>query len=73
MYAFAYIGRLLLAGIFLISGKSKLVSGVSNFRKALADFGVPRFLAVPLGFVLPVVEVVTACLLLPSASAWWCA
>jgi peroxiredoxin len=39
--------------------------------QALADFGVPKYLVVPLSFALPVVELVIACLLLPSASAWW--
>jgi uncharacterized membrane protein YphA (DoxX/SURF4 family) len=71
MYAFSYIARLLLVGVFLVAGISKLASGVSNFRKALADFGVPTFLVAPLSFILPAVELIIACLLLPSASAWW--
>lgn len=71
MYAFSYVARLLLAAVFVVAGISKLLSGVSNSRKALADFGVPRFFVVPLSFILPVVELVIACLLLPSASAWF--
>jgi thiol-disulfide isomerase/thioredoxin/uncharacterized membrane protein YphA (DoxX/SURF4 family) len=71
MYVFSYVARLLLSAVFLVAGISKLVSGVSNFRKALADFGVPTPFVVPLSFILPVVELVIACLLLPSASAWF--
>jgi hypothetical protein len=39
MYVFSYLARLVLAGVFLVAGTSKLFSGVSNSRKTLADFG----------------------------------
>lgn len=71
MLVFSYIARLLLAGVFLISGTSKLISGFSNSRKTLADFGIPKLFLVPFGFLLPVVELVTGCLLLPGTSAWF--
>ena len=71
MDVFSGLARLLLAGVCFFAGISKLVSGVYNFRKALADFGLPKFLVAPLSFALPVVEIATASLLLPSASAWF--
>jgi hypothetical protein len=49
MYVFSCLARLLLAGVFLVASISKLVSGVSSFRKALADFGVPAFLVLNIG------------------------
>ncbi len=48
MYVFSYLARLLLAGVFLTAGTSKLISGVANSRKTLADFGVPKRFLVPL-------------------------
>ena len=71
MLVFSYLARVLLAGVFLISGTSKLISGFSNSRKTLADFGVPKFFVGPLSFVLPIVELMIGCLLLPGTSAWF--
>lgn len=71
MDVFSYLARVMLAGVFLVAATSKLLSGFSNFRKALADFGVPTFFVVPLSVLLPVVELIIAVLLLPSTSAWF--
>ena len=66
---------LLLARIFLA-----LVFGVAGFAKAarparsrrmLIEFGVPDWLAMPLGWSLPFVEILVALALLPLVSAWW--
>jgi hypothetical protein len=48
--------RLLLAGLFLVAGDSKLRGGLTNSRKSLADFGVPSWLVGPLGIVQLVVR-----------------
>ena len=71
LYVFSFVARLLLASVFLVAGISKIISGVSNSRKALIDFGVPSFLVTLLGYVLPFVEIVIVFLLLPSTSAWF--
>jgi uncharacterized membrane protein YphA (DoxX/SURF4 family) len=71
MLVFSYLARLLLAGVFLIAGSSKLISGVSTFRKTLADFGVPKLFLVPFSFLLPIVELLIGCALLPGRFAWF--
>jgi peroxiredoxin/uncharacterized membrane protein YphA (DoxX/SURF4 family) len=71
MLVFSYLARLFLAGVFLIAGSSKLISGVSTFRKTLADFGVPKLFLVPFSFLLPIVELLIGCALLPGRFAWF--
>src|SRR5262245_182799 len=71
MYSLALFAcRLLLSGLFLIAGASKLLGGFANSRKALAEFGVPAFLVTPFSIALPALELAIACLLLPSSSAF---
>jgi len=61
--------RLLLSGLFLVAGVTKLLGGLANSRKSLADFGVPKWLVGPASIVLPIAEVCTALLLFPTFSA----
>lgn len=63
------LARLMLAGLFLVAAVSKLLGGLANSRKALADFGVPRWLVGSSSIVLPCAELITAFLLIPAASA----
>lgn len=62
--------RTLLAAIFGFSGAAKLAE-LAGSRKAIADFGVPAWLAHPIGHFLPAVELAVAALLLPTPTAWW--
>ena len=62
--------RLLLAGIFLLSGLAKLIDR-SGSRQAMLDFGVPARLVAPSALLLPLIELVVAGLLIPTISAWW--
>lgn len=64
------ITRLLLAAIFSLSGLTKLVDR-SGSRRAMLEFGVPATLATPFSVSLPLVELVVAGSLIPTASAWW--
>src|ERR1041385_3627040 len=64
------LSRLLLGAVFGVSGISKLVD-IKGSRKSLADFGVPGFLATPLGVLLPLAELTCAVALIPNASVWW--
>lgn len=61
--------RLVLAAVFVVAGWAKLADRAGS-RRALVDFGVPGWLAVPLGILLPVVELIVAAALLPVASVW---
>jgi peroxiredoxin len=58
--------RLLLSGLFLVAGVTKLLGGLANSRKSLTDFGVPKWLVGPASIVLPIAEVCTALLLFPT-------
>ncbi|MGZ4383938.1 MAG: MauE/DoxX family redox-associated membrane protein [Gaiellaceae bacterium] len=64
------IARLVLAAVFGVAGLAKLADQ-PGARTALAGFGLPDVLAVPGAVVLPIVELVVAGALLPSASAAW--
>ena len=63
------MARLVLAGVFGVAGFGKLADPAGS-RKSLSDFGVPGILAWPLGFLLPIAELVCAGALLPATSAW---
>jgi thioredoxin-related protein len=65
-----FLARTLLAVVFLVSAVSK-VADLAGSRKAVLDFGVPAFLAGPLGILLLIGELIVAALLLPVATAWW--
>jgi thiol-disulfide isomerase/thioredoxin/uncharacterized membrane protein YphA (DoxX/SURF4 family) len=62
--------RILLSGIFLLAGISKLVDRRGS-RDALIGFGVPENAARWFSVVLPVVECAVAVSLLPEITAWW--
>lgn len=67
-----FAGRVVLAAVFLVAGIGKLAD-VAGSRRAVASFGVPAWLAKPLGLLLPVVELALAGALLPVATAPWAA
>src|ERR1700745_3186796 len=69
MYVIVLVTRLLLAVLFLVAGIGKLLGGFASSRKALAEFGAPRWLVAPISIALPCMELGTACLLLPASSA----
>ena len=60
--------RLLLAGVFALAAVTKLAD-VRGSRAAVAGFGVPERLALPLGTLLPFAELAIAAALLPAISA----
>jgi peroxiredoxin len=62
--------RYALAGVFTLSALAK-VGDLPGSRRALEDFGVAEGLAKPLAPLLPIVELGTAGLLLPAATARW--
>lgn len=64
------LARILLAVIFGVAGGAKLADPAGS-RKALTGFGVPESFAIPLGWALPILEIVVALLLLPLSTAWF--
>jgi peroxiredoxin len=64
------IVRVGLAAVFLVAGLGKLADTAGS-RRAVADFGVPPWLAAPVGTLLPLMELAVAVALLPVDSAWW--
>src|SRR2546421_213973 len=63
------IARIILALVFAVGGVTKLAD-LPGSRRGLEEFGLSRALAVPLGTLLPVLEVAVAAALIPVASAW---
>jgi methylamine dehydrogenase accessory protein MauD len=64
------VARLLLAGIFLVAGLTKLADRAGS-RQAAIDFGLPAALATPFGILLPLAELAAAAALIPASTAWW--
>lgn len=64
------IARLALAGIFVVAGVAKLLD-LDGSIAAVRGFHLPERLVRPVGLGLPCVEILTAVLLLPSATAWF--
>src|ERR1700691_4055383 len=62
--------RLLLALVFGVAGVAKLLD-LAGSRKSLVNFGLPEFLAKPLGLLLPVAELMCAIALIPDRFAQW--
>ncbi len=62
------LARLVLAGVFAVSGVGKLLD-LKGSETAMRGFGLPDRLAKPAGIALPFVEVLVALLLLPVATA----
>lgn len=69
MTALLFVARLWLAVMFAVAAGSKILDRAS-FRRALADFGVPRFALGPFAFGLPIVELAVAAALAPAPTAW---
>jgi thiol-disulfide isomerase/thioredoxin len=70
MSALVLAVRLLLAVVFGVAGVAKLLD-LAGSRKSLVNFGLPEFLAKPLGLLLPVAELICAMALIPDRSAQW--
>ena len=64
------IARLLLSLVFGVAGVAKLVDSTGS-RASMGDFGVPAFLARPLAWLLPLVELACAAALMSVSGAWW--
>jgi hypothetical protein len=62
--------RLVLFGVFLLAGATKLVN-LAGFRKVLPDFGIPGSLSAPVAIVLPIAELILAAALIPAKLAWY--
>jgi uncharacterized membrane protein YphA (DoxX/SURF4 family) len=62
------VARLALAAVFAVAGVAKLLDREGT-RESLGQFGLPSRLAPGAAFVLPAVELVTAGLLVPAATA----
>ncbi len=62
------VARLLLAVVFVVAGLAKIVD-LKGSQKAVKGFGVPSFLATPLGILLPFAELAVAVALIPSSWA----
>jgi uncharacterized membrane protein YphA (DoxX/SURF4 family) len=56
------VARLLLVLVFVVAGAAKLADREGS-RRAVVDFGAPPALAVPLGLLLALAELVVAVLL----------
>jgi thiol-disulfide isomerase/thioredoxin/uncharacterized membrane protein YphA (DoxX/SURF4 family) len=63
------IVRLSLAAVFVVAAGTKLAD-VAGTRRAITSFGVPQGLATPLGWALPLLELLVAALLIPGTTAW---
>jgi peroxiredoxin/uncharacterized membrane protein YphA (DoxX/SURF4 family) len=66
--AVVFITRLLLAGVFLVAGLTKL-GDRAGARRAIVDFGAPASVAAPLALSLALLEVAIAIALLRDDSA----
>jgi peroxiredoxin len=64
------VARIVLALVLGVAGVAKLFD-LKRSRTAIADFGLPDWLATPIGLCLPFVELSIACLLLPTNTVWW--
>lgn len=64
------IARIVLAVTFLVSSVGKFLD-LKGSGKAMRDFGLPESLAGPAAIGLPIVEFITALLLIPTSTAWW--
>jgi methylamine dehydrogenase accessory protein MauD len=63
------LGRLLICGVFLVAGLSKLADRAGS-RQSMIAFGVPHALAGLLGICLPIAEIAIAVALIPASQAW---
>jgi len=69
--AYSLLGsRLLLAGVFLLAGVTKLFDRAGT-GKALREFGLPAALAEPLAVLLPLAELAVVVILFAADLAWY--
>lgn len=64
------LARLLLTAVFVVAGLAK-IADLKGSQKAVKGFGVPTFLASPLGILLPFAELAVAIALIPSSWAFY--
>jgi thiol-disulfide isomerase/thioredoxin len=64
------LSRIALAVVFGLAGVTKIFD-LKGSRTAMLDFGLPQWLAAPLGSCLPFLELAVAGLLLPTETVWW--
>ncbi len=64
------VARIVLAVTFLVSSIGKFLD-LKGSRQAMRDFGLPKSLAGSAAIGLPIVELLTALLLIPTSTAWW--
>jgi uncharacterized membrane protein YphA (DoxX/SURF4 family) len=72
MVAVVVVLKLLLSGVFVVAGLSKLADPVGS-RKALLDFGFAEWLSAPLAILLPVSELGIGVGLLLTRFTWYAA
>ncbi len=65
-----FLARIFLAVVFALAGVAKLFD-LQGSKKAITDFGAPHWLAAPLGYGLPILEITAACLLVFVRTALW--
>src|SRR5215218_3512162 len=70
MHVALLVARLVLALVFAVAGVTKLADRTGS-KQAMADFGLPKSLATPLGILLPLAELAVAAALIPASTAWW--
>ena len=64
------VARIILAVVFLVAGIGKLLD-LKGSKSAMLGFGLPESVAQPASIALPIVELITAILLIPKSTAWW--
>src|SRR5262245_23041353 len=70
MQTILLIFRLLLSGVFVVAGLSKLADPAGS-RQSLSDFGLPGALVKFAVVMLPLAEIAVAMSLLPAGLAWY--
>jgi|ERR1700722_10191089 hypothetical protein len=70
MNAVMLLARIVLALVFGMAGIAKIFD-LKRSRTAVADFGLPDWIAAPIGLCLPFAELSIAGLLLPITTVWW--
>ncbi len=68
MDGFAVVARIVLVGVFAVSGVAKLLDREGT-RRGVEGFGLPGSLVGPIAFALPLAEIAIAIALIPGASA----
>jgi uncharacterized membrane protein YphA (DoxX/SURF4 family) len=64
------IARVLLALVSAVAGAANLADREGS-RQAIIDFGLPSFVASPLGVLLPLAELAGTIALIPASTPLW--